>query len=262
MKKATPFFLVICAAVFLFSGFMLVRELLTQKQDKDGFDELAALITPETAAPESTTPAPSPTEGTGDAEPGHTQEPAPPPARNLAPLFQRNPDCIGWIYIADTAVNYPVMHTPDDPEKYLHKNFDKEYSAAGVPFLEDACDISCTNLIVYGHNMKNGTMFADVTQYRKEEFFTSHPVIELETAQGATQYAVFAVAQVKNDDAWYTFHYGDESEYSARVTELKDRALYDTGITPQYGQQLLTLSTCYGATKSDRIIVIAAEIIP
>lgn len=242
---------------------MILRELGRQQEEIDDFNELAALITADTAPSPTQGPPPAAETPDGQASEPTQEETVPPPAvRNLAPLFARNADCVGWIYVADTAVNYPVMHTPQDPEKYLHKNFDREYSAAGVPFLEDACDLTCDNLIIYGHNMKNGTMFADVTQYRAEAFFNAHPVIELETAQGLTRYYVFAVVQVKSNDDWYGFHYADESDYSARVAEIKGRALYDTGITPQYGQQLLTLSTCYGATKSDRILVIAAEAIP
>ena len=74
------------------------------------------------------------------------------------------------------------------------------------------------------------------------------------------QYTVFAVVYVKNNDGWYDFHTAaDEAEYNEKIEAIKRRALYDTGITPKYGQQLLTLSTCYGATKSDRIIVIGVE---
>lgn len=153
------------------------------------------------------------------------------------------------------------MHTPDEPQKYLRKNFDKEYSTAGVPFLKGICTLNCDNLIIYGHNMKNGTMFSDVTQYRNKGYYTEHPVIEFETAQGLKRYAVFAVAQVKNNDEWYAFHIAaDESEYDTKIAEIKSRSLYGTEITPIYGQQLITLSTCYGATKSDRIIVVGVEI--
>lgn len=120
--------------------------------------------------------------------------------------------------------------------------------------------MECDNLVIYGHNMKNGTMFSDVTQYRNKDYCTEHPVIEFETAEGMKQYTVFAVVYVKNNDGWYDFHTADnETEFNEKIEAINHRALYDTGITPQYGQQLLTLSTCYGATKSDRIIVIGVE---
>ena len=177
-----------------------------------------------------------------------------------ASLYEQNPDLFGWICIEDTVLDYPVMHTPDDPEKYLRLSFEGETSTAGTPFLDAKCGIDSDNYIIYGHNMKNGTMFSDVTQYRNEDYFTEHPIIEFETAQGLKLYTVFAVVYVKNNDGWYDFHTAaDETDYNNKIAEIKRRALYDTGITPEYGQQLLTLSTCYGATKSDRIIVIGVE---
>lgn len=176
-------------------------------------------------------------------------------SRNLTPLFGANGDCIGWICIPNTAVNYPVMYTPKEPQKYLRKNFEGEYSASGVPFLDGNSTPECDNLIIYGHNMKNGTMFSDITQYRDKAYCEEHPSIEFETADGLRIYQVFAVEYVKNNDGWYDFHTAaDEVEYNDKVSEISNRALYDTGFIPQYGQQLLTLSTCYGAAKSDRTL--------
>ncbi len=105
-------------------------------------------------------------------------------SRNLTPLFEANGDCIGWICIPNTAVNYPVMFTPEEPPKYLRKNFEGEYSVSGIPFLDGAFYPECDNLIVYGSNMKNGTMFFDVTQYRDKAYWEEHPYIEFETAGG------------------------------------------------------------------------------
>lgn len=254
MKKAKSYLLVLFAVIFTFAAFMIIRELSQQRKDIDSFQNLSALVTPE---PHETLP-PSPENG----ESVPTVE-KPVILRNLAPLFERNSDCIGWLYIEGTKIDYPVMHTPLDPEKYLHRNFDKKYSAAGVPFVDASCTLADDNMIIYGHNMKNGTMFADITKYRDKAYYTDNPTVELQTAQGLTQYAVFAVVQVRNDNSWYFFHTADEeAEYNTKVSEIKSRSLYDTGITPTYGQQLITLSTCYGADKESRIIVIGAEINP
>lgn len=257
MKRVILFFIIICLLVFVFAGYKIASELKAQRTEINDFNELAELITESTSTQEQTEPSIEPENNT-------TAETETTPiisTRNLAPLFERNADCIGWVYIEGTAVDYPVMHTPDDPQRYLRKNFDKEYSTAGVPFLKGICTLECDNLILYGHNMKNGTMFSDVTQYRNKSYYTEHPVIEFETAQGLKRYAVFAVAQVNKNDEWYAFHTAtDEIEYDTKITEIKERSLYSTGITPMYGQQLITLSTCYGATKSDRIIVVGVEI--
>lgn len=255
MKKGINILLAVFSLLILISGYMILRELTAQKQQINEFQTLADLVAEEPVANTPGTLANSPGNGAIGAD-----TPTPAPYRNLQPLFEQNPDCIGWIYIENTAVNYPLMHTPKEPEKYLRKSFSKKSSSAGVPFIEANCTPTCDNLILYGHNMKNGTMFADVTKYRDRDYLEAHPVIEMETAQGIKQYTVFAVIQAKNNDSWYGFHSAlDEAEYNSYVADIKERALHDTGITPKYGQQLLTLSTCYGKTKSDRILVIGAE---
>lgn len=134
----------------LFSVGMIVKEADERQQDISDFEKLEDLIT----EPEQQ----SITDNENTAEPVSTQS-----LRNLTPLFEQNADCLGWICIPDTSVNYPVMHTPQEPEKYLRRNFESEYSVSGVPFLEGTSLLNDTNLIIYGHNMKNGTMFSDVT---------------------------------------------------------------------------------------------------
>lgn len=187
------------------------------------------------------------------------EEDGPVHTRNLGPLFERNPDCIGWLYIADTKIDYPVMHTPEEPEKYIHRNFDCEDSSSGVPFLQGNETLDSDNLIIYGHNMKNGTMFRDLLQYRNKSYCLEHPTIELETAEGLQCYSVFAVAQVPPTDGWYQFADAfDAADYSDQITELLQRALVTVGEPPQYGQQLLTLSTCIGVNNAERLLVIAA----
>ena len=249
----------LCVVVMVFAVVMIAKEVRDRQKEIDDFNSLSNLITQETTTeePEETTEPKN-----NDAEPEATESPIV-STRNLTPLFEKNADCIGWVYIEDTAVDYPVMHTPKEPQRYLRLNFDKKYSTAGVPFLKGKCTMECDNFVIYGHNMKNGTMFSDVTQYRNKEYCAEHPVIEFETEQGLKCYTVFAVVYVKNTDGWYDFHTAtDEAEYNEKIEAIKRRALYDTGITPEYGQQLLTLSTCYGATKSDRIIVIGVETNP
>ena len=258
MKRVILFLIIICLLVFVFAGYKITNELRAQKEEINDFNELAELVAESTNTQEQTEPS---IEAESNDTTIETETTPLIPARNLAPLFEKNADCIGWVYIEGTAVDYPVMHTPDDPQRYLRKNFDKEYSSAGVPFLNGICTLDCDHLILYGHNMKNGTMFSDVTQYRNKNYYLEHPIIEFETAQGLKCYAIFAVVQVKNNDGWYAFHTAaDEAEYDIRIAEIMERSLYDTEITPIYGQQLITLSTCYGATKSDRIIIVGVEI--
>ena len=174
--------------------------------------------------------------------------------------FADNPDMVGWIKIDGTNINYPVMHTPSNPQKYLNKNFYGEYSFSGTPFLDARCSADSTNLIIYGHHMNNGTMFADLCNYTDYSYFAEHPTVVLETKDGVFAYSVFSVMKVKSDDDWYRFTtVGTEKSYNSRIEYAKEKSIYDTGITPVYGQQILTLSTCYGDNQNDRILVLAVR---
>lgn len=138
---------------------MAGHDLWRQKQAQDTFEDLADLVT----APED--PEESQAESSAPEESAEAQEPQE-EQRNLSLLFEQNADCIGWICIPGTAVDYPLMHTPEDSEKYLRKDFYGAYSINGVPFLDGRCSLESANLIIYGHNMKNGTMFGSLKTIR------------------------------------------------------------------------------------------------
>lgn len=230
--------LLLLSAVCLVSLGMAWKEYADRASDRHAFDELAELVEqpketdePADETTDGTTDTTDTTEETTDTqtEPDATEQ-----KRNLAPILEQNGECIGWICIEGAAVNYPVMHTPNDPQKYLRKNFEGKYSVSGVPFLDYRCTPD-TNLIIYGHNMKNGTMFSDLKKYLDKTFREQHPVIELETADGVRYFTVTEV--IKTDI--YDKQYED--------IEIKD------------GRQKLILSTCYGSAKSGRLLVIAEE---
>lgn len=179
---------------------------------------------------------------------------------SISELISMNSECFGWINISGTNINYPVMHTPSNPQKYLNKNFYGEYSYSGTPFLDARCSVDSTNLIIYGHHMNNGTMFADLCNYTEYSYFSEHPTVVLKTKDGAFAYSVFSVMKVKSDDDWYRFTtVGTEKSYNSRIEYAKEKSIYDTEITPVYGQQILTLSTCYGYNQDDRILVLAVR---
>ena len=248
-KKVLPLILLLFVAIMLFSVGMIAKEYRERQQDIKGFEKLEDIITEVEQ-----------TEMTDNVEQTETPQEQKQSTRNLTPLFEANRDCIGWICIPNTAVNYPVMFTPKEPQKYLRKNFEGEYSVSGVPFLDGASTPECDNLIIYGHNMKNGTMFSDITQYRDKAYCEEHPSIEFETADGLKVYQVFAVVCLKKTDLWYNIScFESEEHYQKAITEIKDRSLYDTGIEPQFKEQLLTLSTCFGDSKDSRIVVIGVE---
>lgn len=179
---------------------------------------------------------------------------------SVAELLEINSECIGWVSIDGTNISYPVMHTPSNPEKYLYKDFYGNYSNSGTPFLDARCSESDDNLIVYGHHMNGGTMFAALCNYTSKCYRDSHPNVVLETRNGASLYRVFAVMKIKSTDYWYNFLTAEtERKYDTKISYALKNSLYNTGITPKYGQQILTLSTCYGSAKDDRIVVLAVK---
>ena len=240
--------------VVLLSVFMAGHDLWRQKQAQDTFEDLADLVTApedpeesqaESSAPEESTEGQEPQEGTS----------------NLSLLFGHRVELLPSRGIPGTAVDYPLMHTPEDSEKYLRKDFYGAYSINGVPFLDGRCSLESANLIIYGHNMKNGTMFGSLKNYTDASYYAEHPTIELETAAGKALYIIFSVMKVQKEDAWYRFLTVDtETDFLHQIRYARECALYDTGIIPTYGQQLLTLSTCYGSSGGDgRLLIVAAK---
>ena len=254
MKKRRLLWLLLpLLAVFLFSGWMVFRELWAQKRESDDFAALAAEVS--TGSPET------PDATLSSAEPSGEQTAQLLHKRNLAGLSARNPDFYAWIYIDGTAVNYPVVYTPDEPMKYLRKAFDGGYSHSGVPFLDERCTVDGNSLIIYGHNMKNGTMFSELCDYADPDYRSAHPVIELENLAGCKSYEIFAVALVPSNDDWYGSANADDSELPGLLQHLEACTLYPIDAASPEGKQLLTLSTCYyGSETDDRLIVVAAEI--
>ena len=153
---------------------------------------------------------------------------------NIQALFAENADCIGWLSIDGTNISYPIMHTPSDPQKYLRRNFYGKYSQSGVPFLDGRCDLQSTNLIIYGHNMRNGTMFSDLKRYVDRDFLNAHRTVKFETADGVQTFIVTEALKTNTSDTWYD-----------RIATEDDRQLI--------------LSTCYGSGKDGRLLIIAAE---
>lgn len=181
-------------------------------------------------------------------------------------LFAENPELYGWIKIDDTSVNYPVMRTPDDPEKYLRKSFDGRLSVAGTPFMDARCTMDSANIILYGHNMKNGTMFREILNYSDPAFWKNHPMIRFNSLYTENAYEVISVfydrVYDRSDTNFKFYQFVDaanEAEFNDAIKHFKEKSLYDTGVTATYGEQLLTLSTCSYHTENGRFVVVAKK---
>lgn len=182
-------------------------------------------------------------------------------------LQNENPDFVGWLRIENTNIDYPVMYTPDDPQFYLRRAFDKTDSISGTPFIGANCDLGSDCAIIYGHNMKNGTMFGTLNSYEEKEFCLENPSFALTTLTEVREYEVFAAVKCRIlDDDESGFRYYDssgklsEAEYAALIEWLVKNALYDTGITPEYGEQILILSTCSYHTLNGRFLLASRRV--
>ena len=273
-------------AVLLFAASALcganaVREHKNRTKDSDDFKALARLVEivpTESKSTEVITPSPTPIgkENThavsevpyASALPSDTpSEPAVTPKasaprllHDIPRLIGMNGDCIGWLSIEGTAVDYPVMHTPAYPQKYLRLNFYGQHSSSGVPFMDHRCDLDSGNIIIYGHNMRNGSMFASLKNYLHREYALAHPTILFETETAVHEFRVFAAAIVSVDDPWYGFISAEsEDAFDKAVQRIFHRAITTYGTMPSFCDRILTLSTCHSSGSNSRLIVLAAE---
>ncbi len=184
----------------------------------------------------------------------------------LLALHEENPDCIAWIKIEDTAIDYPVMYHPQENNYYLRRDFHGEFSYSGSLFLSEICEPGVSdNLIIYGHHMNSGTMFAALDHYKSEDFYKEHPIIQYSTLQGDEEYQIIAAfatpVYTGNDFEYYGFSKAKTSEeYNDYVNGCLERSYYKTGYCASFGEKLLTLSTCEYSYKNGRMVVVAKQI--
>lgn len=257
-KKSNLIFSIIfciAAIVFVLSFAMLMKYYWKGSREEKAFTELAAGIT-ETLPKESV---PDQQEMEIRAEYAETQQ-----YTEYQSLYEQNNDFAGWLHIDNTKIDYPVMCTPNDPEYYLRRAFDKTSSQSGTPFIGKDSTADSDVFIIYGHNMKNNTMFGTLDDYSEKTFADENPYIEFATATEHRTYEVFAAVKTRilyQGESGYRYyeHAGNlnESDFEELVQWLREKSLYDTEVVPEYGEQIVILSTCSYHTDNGRFIVAA-----
>ena len=183
-------------------------------------------------------------------------------------LYNKNKSLIGWLKIADTNIDYPVMQTVNN-EYYLDHNYTQEYDKNGSLFLDKDCDIvhRNTNLIIYGHHMKSGKMFGNLNKYSSEDYAKQHATIQFDTIYEKGTYEVMYVfrSRIYNEEEivfkyYQFFDAASEKEFNSNMQEMAALSLYDTGVTASYGDELLTLSTCDNSEQDGRFVVVAKRV--
>lgn len=182
-------------------------------------------------------------------------------------LHNQNPDYAAWLTVGGTAIDYPVMWTPNEPEYYLRRAFNKSSAATGTPFIGEGSDIDSDCLIIYGHEMNDGSMFGELDKYADASFAAQKQPITITTRTEMRTYEVFAAVKTSippaGSDAFRYYNSAgplDQAGFDALLAWFKANALYDTGVTPTFGQQILILSTCSYHTDNGRFVVAARRV--
>ena len=185
-----------------------------------------------------------------------------------AGLYAENSDTIGWLKIDGMTIDYVVMQAPDEINKYLRHDFYGKDSTRGCLFVDEYCDIfNSDNIIIYGHNMKDGSMFGTLDSYADESFYAEHKIIRFDTIYEKHSYEVVAAISTsipaKDEDVFRYYEYtssNDEETFLDYADFIENNKLYDTGVEINPGDKLLTLSTCAYHTTDGRFVVVARQI--
>jgi len=180
------------------------------------------------------------------------------PVYDIAALQAMNPDCVGWITIPGTLIDYPVMWTPSDLEHYLRTAFGGEYSSYGVPFMDGRCSIDSDNIIMYSHNKFDGTMFTPLIHYGEKDYFQNHRTILFETVEGVRLYNIFAVcrADAYKSKIYKTIDFQNKNEFLNVVQN--DSVIYTA--PKERAKKFITLSTCDISQQNGRWVVVGEQI--
>lgn len=255
------------------SFIVIVITLVERAEEKKNFAALQAAAAQgrQEAATEEAPPEDTRTEDTTAPEaPQETTAPVS-HARFILPeyldLFGENGDLFGWLRIEGTGLDYPVMHTPKNPEYYLSHDFKRKKSESGIPFMDASCYEGCGNYLIHGHNMHHNGMFAPLLKYENHEFWQNHSTIYFDTMYETGVYEVMAMFRSKvyedDEDGLRYYAYTDltnEAQFNHFVEKVKIASIYETGVTAEFGDELLTLSTCSYHTDNGRFVVVAKKI--
>ncbi len=240
MKKIICVILtLVLASSAAFAGYQIFREYSERKESADTYTDLENLISFPEVLPEI-----EPDE-TISSESGETESAPVGPTINFAGLKEINDDCVAWIYIEDTTINYPIVQGSDN-SYYLKHLFDGKWNSAGCIFLDSRVDddLSDRHNIIYGHHMKDGTMFSGLTKFKKQQYYDEHPEGLLITPDATYRIEFFAgyVAKV-SDPAWQIIFESDEA-YEAWLNDVVERSWFEPQHFPAVTDRILTLSTC------------------
>lgn len=239
-----------------------LRAVVEAEECTDESDKTDGVVTKEDSDVSGEEPEHSEETGETDAE---MESEVPVILDKYAKLHTENADMIGWLTIPGTEIDYPVMQNADN-EYYLYHDFYGEDDRHGCLFVKDIADVNTPGdcFIIYGHNMKDGTMFGDLDEYRSEDYYKEHTVLKFSSLYEEREYEIMAVflshvyKEGEEGFRYYEFYTADTKEAFQEFYEnVTENALYDTGVSAAYGDTFLMLSTCTYHEEDGRLVVVA-----
>ena len=244
----------LCGLLALGSGILMVRDLNQYSESAGAYEDISALVEMpgQTEAPE---------DDNTETEPAGEDPSVVLPTVDFDALRETGPDIIGWLTLPDTAINYPVTQA-DDNEYYLHHLYDGTYNKTGCLFAdyENQEDFSDRNTIIYGHNMRDGSMFAMLNEYDEQSYFDGHPQMYLVTPDGGYVVEIFTAFVAKpsesgSDTSPWRLSFKDDGAYTTWLSEMVSRSVIETDVTVTSSDKVLTLSTCTPGGASRFIVM-------
>ncbi len=178
-------------------------------------------------------------------------------------LLKENEDLVGWITMEGTQIDYPILQAEDNIE-YLTRNFYKDENRAGSIFMDYRNDIESTgqNTILYGHRMKDGSMFEQLSKYQDEDFFKNHQTFQFDTLYESYEAEIFAVYATTTDFNYIQTDFANDGEYEQLLARIKEESMYDTDVEVKASDQIITLSTCdYVLDENEGRLVVQAKLV-
>ena len=257
MNKKYIIILSLLIVILAISSFFIIKEFAENKKETDIYDELQEIVIEENTDIDTTNVDTEIEKSEGESSNKY----------NLENIAKINSDVVGWIKIGNTNIDYPVMQNGD---YYLHRNIYKNYSSHGTPYLAEYCNIQYSdNLIIYGHHMNDNSMFAQLDNYKKHSFYENHKYIKFysyyngKTIEKTYEVAIAFKTVVYSDKGFKYYNYtnfSDVQELNDFIENCRKLEFYNTGIDINYGDKLITLSTCEYSQKNGRIVVVAKQI--
>ena len=257
MNKKYIIILSLLIVILAISSFFIIKEFAENKKEIDIYDDLQEIVIEENTDIDTTNVDTEIEKSEGESSNKY----------NLENIAKINSDVVGWIKIGNTNIDYPVMQNGD---YYLHRNIYKNYSSHGTPYLAEYCNIQYSdNLIIYGHHMNDNSMFAQLDNYKKYSFYENHKYIKFysyyngKTIEKTYEVAIAFKTVVYSDKGFKYYNYtnfSDVQELNDFIENCRKLEFYNTGIDINYGDKLITLSTCEYSQKNGRIVVVAKQI--